>query len=373
MNKIDYQIPFSKPYINKDDKNSLISVLSGGRLGRGPTVENFEKNFAKYIGTKYAVAVSSGTAGLHLCLRLLNLPAGSEVIMTPFSYISPAYCILYEKLKPVFVDIDKNTLNINPTLIEKAISPKTKAILLVHILGYPCDIKFIFKIAKKYKLKIIEDGCEAIGAEYNNKKVGSFGNPTAFSFYSNKQITTGEGGMICLNNFDDKKLLEALRNQGRSGELLIHEYLGYNYGLDELSAALGLSQLKKVDKILRKREIIARQYSEELKNLSWLSLPYNHHKIKRSWFSYFIFLKNNINREYVIKELKLRGISTRIFFPPIHLQPYIKKIFHFKEGLFPISEKIGKSILSLPLFVDMKTYEIKYICNSLKDIVKKHQ
>jgi len=368
---INYQIPFSKPYIDKNDKVGLLSILNAGRLGRGPTLENFEKNFAKYIGTKYATAVNSGSSGLHLCTRLLNLPAGSEVITTPFSYVSPTYCILYERLKPVFVDIDKDTLNINPNLIKKAISPKTKAILLVHILGYPCDIKSIFKIAKEYKLKIIEDGCEAIGTECHHKKIGSFGNPTAFSFYNNKQITTGEGGMVCLDNLNDKKFLDTLRNQGRSGRYLIHEYLGYNYGLNELSAGLGITQLKKINLVLEKRKKIADKYNKELKKLTCLTLPYETDGIKRSWFSYFVILNKKLNRDWIIKQLEMKGISTRIFFPPLHLQPYIKKSFNFKEGMFPITEEISKHILSLPLFAEMKESEVEYVCNILKSLVKK--
>ncbi len=274
INKIPKnKILLGPPFITADDERAVIKVIRSGQLSLGSATEKLEKNFARFIGSKYAVACSSGTTGLHLCCRLAGIKKDDEVITTPFSFVSSTNCILYEKAKPVFVDIDPDSLNIDADKIESVITKKTKAILAVHIFGYPADLDKIYKIARKYRLKVIEDAAEALGAEYKSKKIGSFGYPTVFAFYQNKQMTTGEGGMITTNNKKDYLLLKSLVNQGRiqNNKWLKHLYLGYNYRMDELSAALGLSQLKKINFFLSNRRKIANYYKNCLKKNPYIS------------------------------------------------------------------------------------------------------
>ena len=237
--------PTAKPYITSEDKKAVLSILNTDYLSMGPKVDEFERKFARKVGTKYACAVSNGTAGLHLLMLACGIGRGDEVITSPFSFVASANSILYVNAKPVFVDIDPLTYNIDPTKIEAKITKKTKAILVVHIFGQPCDMDPILRLAKKYKLQIIEDACESICATYKNKKVGTFGQAGVFAFYPNKQMTTGEGGMIVTNNKKIYEISDRLRNQGRAenDQWLEHKYLGYNYRLNEMSAALGISQL----------------------------------------------------------------------------------------------------------------------------------
>ncbi|MEK7164636.1 MAG: DegT/DnrJ/EryC1/StrS family aminotransferase, partial [Patescibacteria group bacterium] len=255
--------PLAKPYLGKAEEQAATEVLRSGILSIGSKVREFEKQFAKKIGTKYACAVSSGTAGLHLTMIAAGIGPGDEVITTPFSFIASANCIIYVGAKPVFVDIDPQTYNIDPQKIEAKITKRTKAIVVVHIFGQSADMESIMAIAKKYKLKIIEDACESIAAQYQGKRTGTFGESAVFAFYPNKQMTTGEGGMIVT---DSKKIYElccSLRNQGRADNMqwLDHQLLGYNYRLDEMSAAIGLVQLKKLDSMIKERQKIAAWYS----------------------------------------------------------------------------------------------------------------
>jgi len=371
-------IPLSSPYMGEEEIKAVTDVLKTPNLSMGPKIDEFEKKFSDYIGTKYAVGVNSGTSGLHILIRALGIKDNDEVITTPFSFIASSNCMLYERAKPVFVDVDKKTLNIDPCLINEAITKKTKAILPVHAFGQPCDMKPIMEIAEEYNLKVIEDSCEAIGSEYLGKKAGTFGDAAVFAFYPNKQITTGEGGMIVTNDEKIYKLARSLRNQGRSEDIgwLDHKILGYNYRMDEMSAALGIVQLKKIEKIIEMRNNVAQEYNKRLKDVAGVEIPYVDEKTtKMSWFVYVIHINKKKtqeeNREFrnkLITDLSDRGISSKPYFTPIHLQPFYREM-GFKEGDFPVTEWAGDTGLALPFYTGMKSAEIEYVCNNLKDLI----
>lgn len=351
--------------------------MRSGDLSLGPKHKEFEKKFANKIGTKYACSVSSGTAGLHLAMIASGIGLGDEVITTPFSFVASANCILYVGAKPVFVDIDPRTYNMDPKKIEAKINKKTKAILVVHIFGHPADMSSISKLAKKYNLKIIEDACESVRASHKSKQVGTFGESAVFAFYPNKQMTTGEGGMIVTDDEKIYKLCASLRNQGRSDNMqwLDHNKLGYNYRMDELSAALGLTQLAKLDFMIGQRRKIAgwyNKYLEEYANL--VRVPVTEKGNTHSWFVYVIVIKNpKINRNEVISKLNAIGISSKPYLPSIHLFDFYRKDFGYTEGNFPVSEKISASSLALPFHLDLKEKDIKYISNKVVDVIKNTQ
>src|SRR3989344_1883707 len=285
--------PIAKPHLSSKEISAVTEVLRSGTLSLGPKHRLFEKEFAKKVGTKYACAVSSGTAGLHLAMIAANIKAGDEVITSPLSFIASANCILYVNAKPVFVDIDPLTYNMDSAKIESAITPKTKAILVVHIFGQTAEMTAIQKIAKKHHLKIIEDACESICAEHHGKKAGTFGESAVFAFYPNKQMTGGEGGMLVTNNEKTYRLCNSLRNQGRSENMqwLDHERLGYNYRMDEMSAAVGLTQLEKLDWMIKERTAVANLYHKHLdKHQDILQLPYLAKGNTHTWFVYVVKL-----------------------------------------------------------------------------------
>ncbi len=365
-------IPLSPPYITTEEEKVVSKVLRSGILGLGPYIELFEKEVARFVGTKYAVATSSGTAGLHLALVTQEIKSGDEVITSPFSFVASANAILYVGAKPIFADIDSKTLNIDATKIEAAITKKTRAILPVHIFGYPIDYNKILKIAKKHKLKIIEDACESLGAKYKGKMVGSFGNLSVFAFYPNKQITTGEGGMIVTNDQKQYLLLKSLVNQGRSdsGQWLVHDKLGFNYRMDEMSAALGYVQMKKIKFILNSRKKVANFYKKYLNGIKEVRLIADDDRIyKRSWQTFVVILTDDINRNKVIERLGVYKIQSKPYLPSIHLQPFFRKKFNFREKMFPVSESISKSSLALPLFTDMSEKMVETVSSRLADAI----
>ncbi|MFA6106241.1 MAG: DegT/DnrJ/EryC1/StrS family aminotransferase [Patescibacteria group bacterium] len=361
--------PVAKPYITDEDRESVLGVLKTDYLSLGPKLGEFERKFARKLGVKFACAVSSGTAGLHLALIASGIGEGDEVITTPFTFVASANTIVSVGAKPVFADIDPITYNINPGQLEKKITKLTKAIMVVHIFGQPCDMDPIMAIAKKNRLLVIEDACESLNAAYRGKKAGTFGQAGVFAFYPNKQMTTGEGGMIITNN---KKIYDAcasLRNQGRdeNDRWLEHKYFGYNYRLDEMSAALGISQLKKLDFMISERRKIAGWYSGLLK-------PYadivQHPGIAadndHTWFVYVIKIKDKkISRDRLIVSLERKGICTRPYLPSVHLFSFYKKRFSCREGDFPVSEEASASTLALPLFVGLTKRDCQYIVNKL--------
>ena len=362
-------IPLAQPDIGEEEIRLVNEVLRSGWLSMGPKVGEFEERFANYIGTKHAIAVNSGTSGLHLCINAIGIKNGDEVITSPFSFISSSNCVMFEGGKPVFVDIDPDTLNLDAERIEAAITKNTKAILPVHVFGQPCEMDAIMDIAEDHDLAVVEDACEAIGAEYNGQKAGTFGDASVFAFYPNKQMTTGEGAMIVTDDDDIAKLCRSLRNQGRSEEeeWLNHVRLGYNYRLDEMSCALGIGQLNRIDELLDKRTMVAEEYTKQLSGVDGITTQYLDPKVKMSWFVYVVQVSEDINRNKVMQYLKGHGVSCRPYFTPIHLQPFYREMFGYKEGDFLICEKVCDSTIALPFYGNMDEETIGQVCSVLKD------
>lgn len=367
----------ARPDITVSERRAVLEVLKTPNLSLGPKLAEFEKRVSRYLKMKYAIAVSSGTSGLHLLIKSLGIGTGDEVITTPFSFIASANCILFEKAKPVFADINEKDLNINPENIKRAITKKTKAILVVDVFGHPADWDRISRIAKAHRLKVIEDSCEAFGSRYKSKKCGNFGDAAVFAFYPNKQITTGEGGMIVTNDKKIARLCRSMRNQGRgndSKEWLVHEMLGYNYRLSDLNCALGIEQLKRIDDILVRRSNLAEMYSSKLSHVSEIELPYVSPHVKVSWFVYVIKLTTKFRRnqrDKILTILRAKGIECSNYFPPIHLQPFYRKMFGCKEGDFPIAESISKRTIALPFYNNLNSKQVGYIVKSLKEALIK--
>jgi len=371
------KIPLARPDITDLERKAVLEVLRTPNLSLGPKLKEFEKKIAKFVGVKYAVGVNSGTSALHLMIRALGIKDGDEVITTPFSFIASANCILYERAKPVFVDIDEKTLNIDPSKIEEKITKKTKAILAVDVFGHPADWDTLEKIAKKYNLLLIEDSAEALGSEYKDKKCGSFGEAAILSFYPNKQITTSEGGIILTNSKELADFCQSMANQGRkvkNGKWLEHICLGYNYRMPEFCAAMGIAQLNRINEILKKREKVAKIYNKKLKGFSEIKIHYVAPDVKMSWFVYVIRLSKKYwkkDRDKVIKEMAKRGIQCSDYFQPIHLQPFYRKMFAYKTGDFPIAENVSQRTIALPFYNKLKEREINYVVENLKEIIKK--
>lgn len=361
------KIPMSRPDIGELEIARVNQVLRTPCLSMGPMLEEFEEKVANYVGARFAIGVSSGTAGLHLGVKAVGINEGDEVITTPFSFVASANCILYERAQPVFVDIDPDTMNMDPGLIEEKITEKTKAILPVHVFGQPCEMDRIMELARKYDLKVVEDACEALGAEYDGRKAGTFGNLGVYAFYPNKQVTTGEGGMVVTDDPRIARLIKSLRNQGRDDDeaWLSHPSLGYNYRLDELSSALGMAQMERIEELLARREKVASLYNEMLKGIDGIEVPYVLPRVKMSWFVYVIRLSEGIDRDEVMAQLARQGIPSRPYFTPIHLQPYMVKMFGYKDGDFPVTEKVSKSTLALPFYGNMGEEEVEYVCEAL--------
>jgi perosamine synthetase len=346
-------VPLSSPYIGEREEELVLEVLRSGRLSLGPTIDRFEELFAAAVGAPYAAAVSSGTAGLHLLCVTAGLGAGDEVITSPYSFAASANCFIYEGAVPVFADIDPQTLNLDPAAVEAAVTERTKAILAVDIFGYPCELDALREIAKKHGLALIQDSCEALGAEYKGATIGSHGPSAVFAFYPNKQITTGEGGMATTHSEEEWLVLRSLRNQGRGDEggWLEHVRLGFNYRLDDVSAALGIAQLEKLDEILTLRREVAARYDELLRGIDGVELPFpDDADHVRSWFVYVVKLPSNDARERVIAHFEREGIGFNRYLPSIHLQPYMRERYGFREGMCPISEDASSRTLALPFF-----------------------
>ncbi len=359
--------PIAKPLLGKKEEKYVLEVLRSGTLSIGSKVEAFEKRFAHYLGVKHAIAVSSGTAGLHLSLIGAGIKAGDEVITSPFSFVASANAVLFVGARPIFADIDPVTYHIDPKKIAEKITPRTKAILVVHIFGQAAPMKEILALAQKHKLKVIEDACESIGASYRGRKVGTFGESAVFAFYPNKQITTGEGGMIVTNNKTLAALFRSLRNQGRSRDTrwLDHECLGYNYRMDEMSAAVGLAQLEQIHFLLKERQKIAGWYSKFLSSHpNLVTVPHTPAHCVHTWFVYVVQSMTK-KRERVIRALATEGIMAKPYFPSIHLFSFYRNSFGLKEGDFPISESVSRRSLALPLYIGLTKKDIGYICQRL--------
>ncbi|HIP92123.1 MAG TPA: DegT/DnrJ/EryC1/StrS family aminotransferase [Thermotoga sp.] len=383
-------IPLAKPDINEEDVKMVIDVLKSGRLSMGPYTERFEKAISEYVNAKYGVAVSSGTAGLHLVLKAIGGKEGDYMIVPSFTFIASANVALYEKIIPLFVDIEDETLNVSKDSLEdflirikkgkvkvldKTVALKdVKYFMGVDIFGHPLDWDEILKTTNEWKLKVLEDSCEALGTEYKGKKVGKFGIAGVFAFYPNKQITTGEGGIVITDDEKIANLVKSMRNHGRGekNEWLLHVRLGYNYRIDEMSAALGYSQILRINKILEKREKIAKNYNELLKNYEWVKTPViKEYVTKMSWFVYVIRLSTDIDRDKVMKYMEEKGVQVRNYFQPLHLQPFYRKTFGYNEGMLPITEKESKRTLALPFYNDISFDEQKIVVETLKEAVER--
>ncbi len=350
-------VPLSGPYLGAREEELVLEVLRSGRLSLGPSIDRFEEAFAATVGAPYAAAVSSGTAGLHLLCISAGIGPGDEVITSPYSFAASANCFIYEGGVPVFADIDPRTLNLDPAAVEAAVTPRTKAIVAVDIYGYPCELDALRAIASKHGVAFIQDSCEALGAEYKGAPLGSHGTGAVFAFYPNKQITTGEGGMVTTHSEEEWRLLRSLRNQGRSdaGGWLEHVRLGFNYRIDDVRAALGLGQLEKLTEILALRDEVAKRYGELLAGIDGVELPCaDDAEHVRSWFVYVVLLPDNETRERVIAHFERDGIGYNRYLPSIHLQPYMRERYGFAEGLCPVSEDVSARSLALPFFTGLE-------------------
>ena len=372
---------FSEPAIGQEEIDEVVRTLKSGWLTTGEKSKSFEEKFARYTGAPHAIALSSGTAALFLSLIVNSVQAGDEVITTPFTFISTANVIHHLGAKPVFADIDETTYNIDPDKIAHAITKRTKVILPVHYSGQACDMKSIMNIAEKHNLQVIEDAAHALGAEYYGKKVGSLGNLTCFSLFPTKNITTGEGGMIVLNDSEKAKRLTRLRLHGMSKDgwkryskegswyYEVHE-AGYKFNLSDINAALGLVQLDKIENLNQKRKALVDYYLKNLSKIPGIKTLKIKPQMKSSWHIFPIWIDEKIfglDRNQLIKELWKRNIGTSVHFIPLHLQPFYQKTYHYKKGDFPVTEKVYEGIVSLPLFPDMKRGDVDDVVEAIKD------
>jgi perosamine synthetase len=367
------RIPLSAPDLGTAEVDAVLAVLRSPHLSRGPRLEVFERELARRSGAAHAVATSSGTAALHLAVRALGLGEGDEVITTPFSFVASANCLLYERVRPVFVDIDPATRNLDPRRLEPAITARTRAILPVHVFGLPCAMDRVAAVAQGRGLAIVEDACEAIGATYRGRPTGSFGTVATFSFYPNKQVTTGEGGAVCTS---DARLAAACRrmsNHGRDGDDDPVE-LGFNYRLSEIGAALGAAQLERLDDILAARERVAGWYDEELAERRGLRLPPRAGPGERqSWFVYVIELADpdlERRREAIIAALAARGVASRPYFQPIHLLAPYRDTFGHAPGDFPNAERLARRTLALPFSTRLSREAVATVAAELRHVVE---
>ncbi|MFQ5354464.1 MAG: DegT/DnrJ/EryC1/StrS family aminotransferase [Thermodesulfobacteriota bacterium] len=371
------KIHLSSPDITDLEIQYVTEVLKTRNLSLGPMLGKFESAFAERVGSKYAVAVNSGTSGLHLVVRALGIGEGDVVITTPFSFISSANCMLFERARPLFVDIDEDTMNIDPKKIKEAmegLDKPPKAILPVHVFGYPCDMDAIMEIADSNGMAVIEDSCEALGTEYKGRMVGTLGNAGVYAFYPNKQITTGEGGMIVTDDPEIAALSKSMRNQGRgeTGGWFAHERLGYNYRISDVSCAIGLAQIERLGEIVAKRKRVAEFYRERLSDVAGLILPPGYDEKRMSWFVYVVRLGADYSRkdrERVLTGLRAAGIGCNNYFSPIHLQPFYKEMFGFTEGDFPVTEAVADRTIALPFYNDLGEGDLDTIAEKLRELL----
>ena len=361
-------VPLSGPYLDEREEELVVEVLRSGRLSLGPWIDRFEELFAERVGAPFAAAVASGTAGLHLLCRIAGVQPGDEVITTPYSFAASANCFIYEGGTPVFADVDPRTLNIDPAAVETAVTDRTRAVVAVDIFGYPCELDELRAICDRHGLALIQDSCEALGAEYKGTQVGSHGPPAVFAFYPNKQLTTGEGAVVTTHSEEEWRLLRSLRNQGRadSGGWLEHARLGYNYRLDDVRAAIGIAQLEKLDRILSLRSEAAARYGELLRDVDVEPLLADDAEHVRSWFVYVVTLPAGTDREAVIASLERDGVQSARYLPCIHLQPYMRERYGFGEGLCPIAEDASRRTLALPFRAGIEPEAQERVVESLR-------
>ena len=365
-------ISMSAPDVDDEDIAAVVRVLRSGRLSLGPQTEAFEEAVARYVGVRHAVAVSSGTAALHLIVKALGLGPGDEVLVPSFTFAASINVLLYENVTPVFCDIENVTYNLDPSRLEERITARTKAILVVDVFGHPAEWEALSSVATRHNLRIIDDSCEALGSEYAGRKVGQFGDAAAFAFYPNKQITTGEGGVLVTNDPEIARIARSLRNQGRGemGSWLEHERLGFNYRMDEMSAALGLSQLQRIEAFLARRQHVADLYSSRLSRVPHVRTQIVRPHIRMSWFVYVITLDEEVDRSAVVEALNERQIPVRGYFSPMHLQSYIVARQDCRIGKLPVTESVARRTLALPFHNQLGTDAVDMVVEALNDAVE---
>jgi perosamine synthetase len=365
-------IPLARPDLGPREEQLVLEVLRSGQLSLGPVLRQFEEAFAAAVGTRHAVAVSSGTAGLHLGVRLAGAGPGDEVVTSPFSFVASANCALYEGAEPVFADIDPATFNLDPAAVEAAITPRTRAIVPVHIFGMPCRIDEINAIAARHGIPVVEDAAEALGARRQGRLVGTHGNPAVFAFYPNKQITTGEGGMVTTDDDEVAASLHSLANQGRAdaGNWLEHDRLGWNYRMSDVSAAIGLGQVERLDEILAARAAVAARYAELLRGVEGVTPPAEVEGDTRSWFVYPVLVAEGVDRDRVLELLWAEGVQAKPYLPAIHLQPFYRSRGH-REGELPVCEAISRRSLAVPFFAAITRDDQERVVQTLARAVER--
>lgn len=379
----DTFLPYGQQYIDDEDIETVVEVLKSNYLTTGPRVEEFEKKVADYVGVKYAVAVSSGTAALHAACFAADIKEGDEVITTPITFAASANCVIYQGGQPVFADINPVTYNIDPDDIERKITDRTKAIIPVDFTGQPVDIDRINEIAEKYNLVVIQDAAHALGAEYKERKVGSLADMTEFSFHPVKHITTGEGGMITTNNRECYEKLKLFRTHGitRDKEFLLNKDegswyyeqldLGYNYRITDIQCGLGISQLSKLDKFLKRRREIAEKYNEYLNDIDGIILPKQAEFSNSSWHIYVIQLqleKFKVGRREIFEALQAENIGVNVHYIPVYYHPYYQEL-GYKKGLCPNAEKLYERMITIPLHPKMNDKDVEDVVMALKKVL----
>ncbi|MEX0993810.1 MAG: DegT/DnrJ/EryC1/StrS family aminotransferase [Solirubrobacterales bacterium] len=370
---IGTEIPLARPEIGEREQQLVAEVLASGRLSLGPMLERFEREFASFVGCEQAIATSSGTAALHLAVRAEEWGAGDEVLTSPFSFIASANCLLYEGVDTVFCDVDPRTLNIDPQAAEAAVTERTAGILAVDIFGYPADLPALTALTRRQGFGLVEDACEALGAvDAEGVAVGSRSHMTAFGFYANKQLTTGEGGM--LTGGDQRQRIQAAseRNQGRATDMswVEHDRLGFNYRLGDVAAAIGVAQLERLADTLARREAVAQAYRQALEGIEGLDLlcP-NEGDERRSWFVFVVQLPDGTDRDGVMDGLRERGVASKSYFPCIHTQPLYRERFGFRGGEFPVAERAAARCLALPFFPGMEEAQVHEVASALRGVL----
>lgn len=369
------EIPLARPFLDEREEQLVLEVLRSGRLSLGPTIEEFERLVAERVGAPYAAAVSSGTAGLHLLCRIAGIEPGDEVITSTLSFAASANCFIYEGGVPVFADVDPRTLNMDPASVEAAITERTKAIVAVDIFGYPCELDELREVAERHGLAVIQDSAEALGAEYKGVPVGGHGVAAIFGFYPNKQLATGEGGVVTTHDEETYQLVVSMRNQGRQyagGSWFDHVRLGFNYRWTDIQAAVGIAQLEKLDRMLELRAQAASRYGELLAGLDGVeTLIHDDADHKRSWFVYVVKLAPELDRDAVMAALRRDGVATAEYIPCIHLQEYMRHEYGFREGQFPVAEETSRRTLALPFFPQIEVEDQVRVAEVLRAAVER--
>jgi perosamine synthetase len=377
---MDELIPLARPVLGAEEEQAVLAVLRSGQLSLGPRLADFERRFAARVGVPHASAVSSGTAGLHLALRAVGVGEGDEVVTSPFSFVASANAALYERARPVFADIDPVTLNLDPAAAEAAVGERTRALLPVHIFGYPAAMDAFERLAARHDLAIVEDACEALGAVHTDgRAVGGRGNPSVFGFYANKQLTTGEGGMVTLGDGALKPRIDSERNQGRAPDMgwLDHDRLGFNYRLSDIACALGIAQLDRLDRMLAARAHVAGLYREALAEIAsspegeGLELPcVDHDGERRGWFVFVVQVPRGVDRDETVRALAAAGVQSKPYLPAIHLMSFYRERFGHREGEFPVCEDVAARSLALPFFPEMSEGQVARVAECLAAVLE---